>query len=169
LKKVSICFRESCRFQIVLNETIFHGCATPSIPTAMFRTNAFILLPFMFWKENVMDLAAMISSIKANPNCKMAGMIVCHNGIVRGTSRDGRLVKELEVTADKARLNDIVSEMKKKRGIVDILAEVYEGRLKVGDDIMCVAVAGDIRENTFSVLADTVNAIKRFVVVEREI
>ena len=116
-----------------------------------------------------MNLAAMISSIKANPDCKRAGMIVCHNGIVRGTSKDGRLVTELEVEADKARLSDIVSEMKKRQGIVDVLAEVYEGRLKVGDDIMCVAVAGDVRENTFPVLAEMVDAIKRLVLVEREI
>ena len=116
-----------------------------------------------------MDLAAMINSIKANPDCKKAGMIVCHNGIVRGTSRDGRSVKELEVTADKARLSDIISEIKKRQGVVDVLAEVYEGRLKVGDDIMCVVVAGDIRENTFPVLAEMVNSIKRFVLVEKEI
>ncbi len=116
-----------------------------------------------------MDLAAMISSIKANPNYKQVGMIVCHNGIVRGTSRDGRLVTELVVNADKARLSDIISETKKRQGIVDVLAEVYEGRLKVGDDIMCVAVAGDIRENTFPVLAEMVDAIKRLVLVEREI
>lgn len=116
-----------------------------------------------------MNLAAMITIIKANPNYKRAGMIVCHNGIVRGTSRDGRLVTELEVNADKARLSDIVSEMKKRPGIVDVLAEVYEGRLKVGDDIMCVAVAGDIRENTFPVLVEMVDAIKRLVLVEKEI
>jgi len=65
-----------------------------------------------------MDSTEMIGSIKANPDCKKAGMILCHNGIVRGVSRDGRLVKGIEVTADKARLADIVSEMKEKRGIV---------------------------------------------------
>ena len=116
-----------------------------------------------------MDLAAMISAIKANPDSKKAGMIVCHNGIVRGTSRKGRLVTELEVNADHKRLDDIVSEMKTRQGIVDVLAEVNEGRLRVGDDIMCVAVAGDIRENTFPVLEEMVDAIKRLVLVETEI
>jgi molybdopterin synthase catalytic subunit len=120
-------------------------------------------------KEGGMDLAAMIRIIKANPECKKAGMIVCHNGIVRETSRAGRLVTELEVKADRKRLSEIVSEMKKRQGIVDVLAEVYQGRLKVGDDIMCVAVAGDIRENTFPVLMELVDAIKKHVLVETEI
>jgi molybdopterin synthase catalytic subunit len=63
----------------------------------------------------------------------------------------------------------IVSEMKKKQGIVDVLAEVSEGRLKVGDDIMCIVVAGDVRENTFPTLEEMVDKIKRLVLVETEI
>ncbi len=116
-----------------------------------------------------MDLTAMIESIKRRPDYEKVGMIVCHNGVVRGTARNGRAVTGLVVIADYRRLGDIVSEMRSRPGIVDVLAEVYEGSLKVGDDIMCVAVAGDIRENTFPVLADLVNAIKKEVVAEREI
>jgi molybdopterin synthase catalytic subunit len=116
-----------------------------------------------------MSLAAMIDTIKGRFDYKKVGMIVCHNGVVRGTSRDGRVVTELEVTADHGRLADIVAQMGSRPGIIDIQAEVYEGKLNVGDDIMCVAIAGDIRENTFPVLEDLVNAIKRHVLVEKEI
>jgi molybdopterin synthase catalytic subunit len=116
-----------------------------------------------------MGLSDMVISIKKSSNYKNVGMIVCHSGIVRGTSRDGRLVAELEVKADHKRLKDAILEMKQKKGIVDVLAEVYEGRLKIGEEIMCVVVAGDVRENTFPVLAETVDAIKRFVIVEKEI
>ncbi|MHB8090736.1 MAG: molybdenum cofactor biosynthesis protein MoaE [Syntrophales bacterium] len=116
-----------------------------------------------------MSLTAMIDSIKGQSDYKRVGMIVCHNGIVRGAARDGRVVNEIEVTADRRRLDDIIAEMRTRPGIIAVLVEVYEGRLKVGDDIMCVAVAGDIRENTFPVLEDAVNAIKRDVVTKVEI
>ncbi len=116
-----------------------------------------------------MDLVDMINSVRANPACKKAGMIVCHNGIVRETSKDGRVVRGLQVKADRDRLERVISEMRQKPGIVAVLAEVREGRLKIGDDIMFVVVAGDIREHTFPVLEEMVEALKKLVLVEREI
>jgi len=116
-----------------------------------------------------MDLTEMVKSVKKRPDYEKVGMIVCHNGVVRGTSRDGRIVTGLEVTVDRGRLTDVIAEARGRKGIIDVLAEVCEGNLKVGDDIMRVVVAGDIRENTFSVLEDTVNAIKRHVLKEKEI
>lgn len=115
-----------------------------------------------------MDLAAMVERIKARPDYNRVGMIVCHNGVVRGSSRDGKPVVRLEVAVDRKRLAEILAEMKGRKGIIDILAEVYEGELQVGDDIMNVVVAGDIRDNTFPVLTEMVTAIKRQVVVEKE-
>jgi molybdopterin synthase catalytic subunit len=47
------------------------------------------------------------------------------------------------------------------KGIVDVLVEINEGRLAVGDDILAVAVAGDIREHVFSALITAVNRIKK--------
>jgi molybdopterin synthase catalytic subunit len=95
-------------------------------------------------------------------------MILCHNGIVRGTSRDGKPVAELTVKADHHRLGEILVEMKARPGIIEVLAEVREGTLQVGDDVMYVVVAGDIRENVFPVLEDTVNTIKRDVTRKTE-
>ncbi len=116
-----------------------------------------------------MDLTEMVASVKKRPDYGKVGMIVCHNGVVRGTSRDGRVVTELEVTVDRGRLEDVIAEVQGRNGIIDALAEVCEGKLKVGDDIMRVVVAGDIRENTFPALEDMVNAIKRHVLMEKEI
>jgi molybdopterin synthase catalytic subunit len=45
-------------------------------------------------------------------------------------------------------------------GIVDILVEINEGSLKVGDDLLTIVVAGDIREHVIPVLTDTLNAVK---------
>lgn len=119
-------------------------------------------------EERSMGLAAMVERVKARPDYNRVGMIVCHNGVVRGSSRDGKPVAGLDVEVDRRRLTEILVEMKSRKGIIDVLAEVYEGSLNVGDDIMNVVIAGDIRDNTFPVLTELINAIKRQVVVEKE-
>jgi molybdopterin synthase catalytic subunit len=111
----------------------------------------------------------MIESIKGNPDYDKVGMILCHNGVVRGTSRDGRAVKGLRVAVDHQKLADIVSAQKKIPGIVDIKVEIAEDRdLAVGDDVMLLLVAGDIRENVIKVLTDTLNLIKSTVTSKTE-
>ena len=88
-------------------------------------------------------------------------MILCHNGVVRATTRDGRKVKGLKVSVDHAKLEQILIEQSQKSGIVDIQVNIVENKnLAVGDDIMHLIVAGDIRENVISVLRETLDAIK---------
>jgi molybdopterin synthase catalytic subunit len=111
----------------------------------------------------------MVRKIKEHPAYHDAGMILCHNGVVRGTSRDGKPVSELTVRADRNRLAEIVAEMKKREGIIEVLVEVREGTLRVGEDVMFVVVAGDFRENVFPVLMDTINSIKAYVTTKVEI
>ncbi len=107
-----------------------------------------------------MNLMEMIEQVKAHPDYSRVGMILCHNGVVRSTSRDGRAVTELTVRADRDRLREIVADLKGRPGIVEVLVEIREGRLRMGDDVMYVVVAGDFRENVFSALMDAVNRIK---------
>jgi molybdopterin synthase catalytic subunit len=116
-----------------------------------------------------MDLSGMIKKVKAHPAYHNAGMILCHNGVVRATSRDGKPVTELVVNVDRHRLAEIIAEMKKRPGMIEVLAEVREGTLKVGDDVMLVVVAGDFRENVFPVLMDAVNMIKAQVTKKTEL
>ena len=116
-----------------------------------------------------MGLMEMIGMVKAHPDYGRVGMILCHNGVVRRTARDGRVVTELTVKADRDRLAEVIEEMKRRPGIVEVLAEVREGKFRVGEDVMYVVVAGDLRENCFSVLEDAVNAIKRDVTKKREV
>ncbi len=105
-----------------------------------------------------------IKSIKKHPEYDKVGMILCHNGVVRGTSRDGRRVSGLKINVDHARLATVIEENKKKPGIIEILVEIAEGLdLKVGDDVMMLVVAGDIRDNVIKVLHETLNAIKTTV------
>ena len=116
-----------------------------------------------------MDLTHMIDSIKKHPDYHQAGMILCHNGVVRDTSRDGRKVSGLTISVDHEKLRQVVETYKKKPGIVEILVEIAENKkLAVGDDVMFLVVAGDIRENVIAVLKDTLNAIKTTVTQKTE-
>jgi molybdopterin synthase catalytic subunit len=114
------------------------------------------------------SLAKLIEEVKRRPDFIKVGMILTHTGIVRGNSRDGKPVGEIAVRADSAVLLRVVAEMKARPGIIEVLAEVRDGRLKVGEEIMNVVVAGDIRENVFPVLMETVNRIKEEVTHKKE-
>ena len=107
-----------------------------------------------------MDMNALIDRIKQREDFHKVGMILCHNGVVRGSSRDGTPVKTVDVAADREAIQKIVDEQKQRPGIVEILVEINEGTLKVGDDLLTIVVAGDIREHVIPVLTDTLNAVK---------
>lgn len=116
-----------------------------------------------------MNLAQLLNQVKQHPQFDQVGMVLCHNGVVRGTSRDGRPTTGLEVSVDHERLKAIVAEQKKRPGIVEIRVEINENRhLSVGDDVMYIVVAGDIRENVIGALTDTLNAIKSTVTTKTE-
>ncbi len=116
-----------------------------------------------------MDIKALVGQIKQLPNYHEVGMILCHNGVVRGTSRDGRRVSGLRVAVDRAQLKRVVENHKARAGIIEILVQINaDCDLRVGEDVMLLAVAGDIRENVTAVLSDTLNAIKSTVTTKTE-
>ena len=111
-----------------------------------------------------MNLEKLVEQVKHRPEVDRIGMILCHNGIVRGTARDGRRVSGLRVSVDHEKLRTVIAENKQKPGIVDILVEIAEDRdLAVGDDVMYLVVAGDIREHVIAALTETLNAVKSTV------
>lgn len=117
----------------------------------------------------MMDIKKMMEAVKQNPDFDKAGMVLCHNGVVRATSRDGRKVRGLKVAVDHRKLDRILTEQKQRNGILDIRVEIAEDTdLKVGDDVMLLVVAGDIRENVIAVLTDTLNLIKSSVTTKTE-
>jgi molybdopterin synthase catalytic subunit len=115
------------------------------------------------------NLLQMVDTIKKHPDYHKTGMILCHNGIVRGTSRNGRKVSGLTISVDYNKLQHVIETYKQQPGIIDILVKIADNRyLKVGDDVMLLVVAGDIRENVIAVLSDTLNAIKTSVTNKTE-
>jgi molybdopterin synthase catalytic subunit len=116
-----------------------------------------------------MNLIQMIDTIKKHPDYHRVGMILCHNGIVRGTSRDGRQVSGLTISVNYEKLGEIINTYKQQPGIIEILVEIEDNRqLSVGEDVMLLAVAGDIRENVITVLNDVLNAVKTHITKKRE-
>ncbi|MDQ1331735.1 MAG: hypothetical protein QG578_2003 [Thermodesulfobacteriota bacterium] len=116
-----------------------------------------------------MNLQMLIDKIKRSPEYSKVGMILCHNGVVRGTSRDGRKVSGLKIEVDHTKLIRIIDENKKRPGITEILVEIEENKeLSVGDDVMFIVVAGDIRDNVIPALEDTLNRIKTTVTKKTE-
>ena len=116
-----------------------------------------------------MNLIQMIDTIKKHPDYHQVGMILCHHGIVRGTSRDGRQVSGLTISVNYEKLEEVINTYKQQPGIIEILVEIMDNRhLSVGDDVMLLLVAGDIRENVITVLNDVLNAVKTRITQKRE-
>jgi molybdopterin synthase catalytic subunit len=111
----------------------------------------------------------VIKKIKQKGDSNNLGMILVHNGIVRKTSKDGsKIVTEMLLSYDKELLDKKVKELKNLPGIVEALAFINDGRLKVGDDIMLVVVAGDRRSNILKPFEDFIEFIKKNIVREQE-
>lgn len=102
-----------------------------------------------------MDISKKIAELKQDPNfAANVGMILIHNGIVRGTTRaDGSPVQKLEVKADHDKIAQIVKELEAEEGIYKVVVEALEGIKLPGDDLLFLIVCGDIRENVKPALA----------------
>ncbi len=116
-----------------------------------------------------MNAAKLLDAVKSHPEFQRVGMVLCHNGVVRATSRDGRQVTGLKVKVDHDRLAAILQKARQMPGIIDVQVEIAEDReLLVGDDVMVLVVAGDIREHVILALETTLNAIKTTVTSKTE-
>ena len=114
------------------------------------------------------DIDDWIQEVKAQPGSTAIGMILAHQGIVRGTSRSSEPVHGMLLRADRDRLEEALAEARTWVGVFAVRGWVNEGSLSVGDDIMKVLVAGDIRDNVFAALERLVSLIKNEVLSESE-
>lgn len=117
-----------------------------------------------------MDITAEIASMKKEPGfARNVGMILIHNGVVRAWSRsDRKEVTDIEVHPDRDRIEALRTEYEDKPGIWRIKVEACAGRLKPGDDLLFIVVAGDIRENVKPVLTELLDRIKAEAITKSE-
>jgi molybdopterin synthase catalytic subunit len=111
----------------------------------------------------------MINKVKGMPAYQQVGMIASHLGVVRGSSLDGKAVRGMEVSFDQNIIDKITKETKNIDGIINVLVEVNEGILSVGDEVMAVVVGGDTREHVFPALIAAVDRLKTEATKKKEI
>jgi molybdopterin synthase catalytic subunit len=118
-----------------------------------------------------MDISQAIAELKKTPGfSENVGMILVHNGVVRGWSRkDHRNVSAIEITPDHAKIQALCEEFQKRPGIFRAIAQAEGGVKHPGDDVLFIIVAGDIRENVKAALSDLLDRIKSEAIAKREI
>jgi molybdopterin synthase catalytic subunit len=110
-----------------------------------------------------------VKEIKENCDSESLGMILVHNGIVRGTAKDGKLVKGMKLSYDKDALESCVTRLKNREGIAAIKVWINSGILSIGDDIMYLLVAGRFRTDVLPVLEDLLSTVKNEIIHEEEL
>jgi molybdopterin synthase catalytic subunit len=110
-----------------------------------------------------------LKEIKEICDPESLGMILVHNGIVRGTAKDGKPVKGMKLSYDKDALKSCVTRLKKREGIAAIRVWVNSGVLGIGDDIMYLLVAGRFRTDALPVLQELLSIVKNEIVHEEEL
>jgi len=118
-----------------------------------------------------MDINKALEDLKKEPGFSdNVGMVLVHNGIVRGWSRKDRSeVTAIEVTPDLEKIEEIRKEIEAYEGIFRAKAFAMSGRMQPGDDVLFLIVAGDIRENVKAALADFLDRVKAEAVSKKEI
>lgn len=109
-----------------------------------------------------MDLNKTLAELKTRPGfADRVGMVLIHNGVVRGYSRDGqKRIKELKVKPDQEAIEAIQQKYSRRPGIFAVLIQAREGVFRPGDDLLHIIVAGDIRENVKPVLSEALEEVK---------
>lgn len=116
----------------------------------------------------MVKLQDLVEKVKKETDPARVGMIACHNGVVRGTTRSGETAEYLDIDVDGEAWERVLFQMRQEPGIAAVEAYLFTGRRNVGDDVMLIAVAGDIRENVLPVLEKTLNRLKKEAVLKRE-
>lgn len=123
------------------------------------------------------SMDAWLKEAKADPGASKVGMYLSHNGVVRQTARarvregaaDAPDVSGMDFSYDEGKVNAVIAETYKLEGIYYVRVWLNEGKLRVGDDIMCVLIGGDIRPHVVDALQYLVGRIKNECVIEMEI
>lgn len=117
-----------------------------------------------------MDISKTIAEMKQIPGfADNVGMVLVHNGIVRGWSRgDGSTVCQMEVVSDQDKIEQIRRDVEDMEGIFKVAIEARSGMMQPGDDVLFLIVAGDIREHVKSALALLLDRVKAEAVTKRE-
>lgn len=107
---------------------------------------------------------AVLQKLRTSRNI---GCVVTFVGIVRGTSTDGKPVTSLELEAytemAKKSMVSLATDAKTKFELEDIAIIHRVGKLSVGENIICIAVASAHRETAFKACKWLIDELKKLV------
>jgi len=110
-----------------------------------------------------------IKEVKQSANRDDLGMILIHNGLVRGTSKSGSPVRGMKLSYDQKKLNSVIPVFRQRTGVAEVKVWINSGNLKVGDNIMFVLIAGRFRTDILPVFEEFLSLIKNEIVTEEEL
>jgi len=110
-----------------------------------------------------------VEEIRQATNPEEIGMILVHNGIVRGTSKSGKPVHGMKLSFDEKKLSSVIPIFKQRKGVAEVRVWINAGNLKAGDNIMLLLVAGRFRTDVLPVLEELLAFVKNEIVTEEEV
>jgi molybdopterin synthase catalytic subunit len=125
------------------------------------------IVPKQFQEGLMID--RWIEEVKQGATPEELGMILVHNGVVRGTSKSGKPVHGMKLSYDQKKLASLVPVFKRRPGVIEVKVWINSGNLKVGDNIMFLLVAGRFRTDVLPVFEELLSLIKNEIVAEEEI
>jgi molybdopterin synthase catalytic subunit len=115
--------------------------------------------------KGTLALQDVIESVKKRPDFKRVGAMALFVGVVRGKTKQGEPVEQLELEAYDEKADEILEklckDLKAKKGIVDVQIHHFTGKFELGEDLVYVIAAGERRENVFPVLKEAVERYKK--------
>jgi molybdopterin synthase catalytic subunit len=121
------------------------------------------LLKIALEQPEYVTLDQLIARIKRSPRAKEAGAIGTFTGIVRELSGDER-TEALEFESfdaiAKERIRTIEEELKKRKGILEVLIYHKTGRITAGEDIVFIVILSGHRDELFPALRDAIERVK---------
>ena len=131
--------------------------------------NNFTQIKSGIYEKDEIKLTEILFSLKNHPKIQDVGSILSFTGIVRNTSKDGKLIRKLEIDAYEElannSINKICKEIKEIPGIVDIIMIHFKGTFGITDELVHVFIASSHREEGFKALRLAVERYKKEIAV----
>ena len=133
------------------------------------NNNNFPQIKSGIYEKDEINLTNIIFSLKNHPEIQEVGSILTFTGIVRNTSKDGKLINSLEIDAYEELANKsidkICKEIREIPGIVDVIIIHFKGVFEIKDELVHVIIASSHREEGFKALRLAVERYKKEIAV----
>jgi molybdopterin synthase catalytic subunit len=114
-------------------------------------------------QPDYVTLGSLVARVKRSPRYKEAGAIGTFTGLVRemaGNERTTALEFESFDLVANERIKAIEDDLKKLKGILEVLIYHRTGRIGAGEDIVFIVILSGHREELFPALKDAIERVK---------